>query len=64
MDLSKTNDKTILRYLYSTDFNLQDCLDKLKLYLDWYSDPKIQKFDKITEELINQGFVYTYGRDK
>ncbi len=62
--MTKIKDHTILRYLYSFAFNHPDVLDKLKIYCDWYSNPKIQRVDRTTLEIINSGVCYTYGRDK
>lgn len=53
-----------MRYLYSFGLKNPEALDKLKIYCDWYTNPKIQKVDRVTLDIINSGFCYTYGRDK
>jgi hypothetical protein len=62
--VTKIGDHTILRYLYSFAFKHSDALEKLKIYCDWYSNPKIQRVNRTTLDIINSGICYTYGRDK
>jgi len=30
------------------DFKFEETLARLQIYLDWYNDPVIQKFDSVT----------------
>ena len=53
-----------MRYLYSFGFDHTDALEKLKIYCDWYSSPRIQRIDRSILDIINSGMIYTYGRDK
>jgi hypothetical protein len=62
--VTKVPDHTVMRYLYSFGFDHADALEKLKIYCDWYNNPKIQRVDRSTLDIINSGVIYTYGRDK
>lgn len=50
-ELSKTDikvpeDDILLRFYYSSEYNMPYCIEKLAGYNQWYSDPNIQAFSE------------------
>lgn len=58
------NDFQVLRYLYSNNFEKEQALEKISVFLEWMHDPAIQTLSHKASWIMNEGAIYTYGRDK
>ena len=63
--LLKIDNAVYLRFIYSTECNLNKAYNRLSKYVNWFTNMfpmKIKPSDKIVE-VLNCGLIYIYGRD-
>lgn len=57
-------DQTLLRYYYSSDLQMEQCVAKLAIYHEWFHNPDIQTITAQTHSVLREGFVYSYGKGR
>jgi hypothetical protein len=57
-------DQVLLRFYYSSEFQLEQCMEKLEKYHQWFTNPEIQKVTDNTRSIFRDGFVYCYSKAK
>ena len=56
-------DALYVRFLYSGAFDLKECTRRLQVYDEWQRNPNIQNLSPRARTLLENGSLYTYGRD-
>lgn len=57
------DDVKLLRFCAAGDFNLGRTLQKIRRYEEWLRDPAIQTTSARALSILEEGVIYTYGRD-
>jgi hypothetical protein len=58
------SDQLLLRYLYSSDLKVNDCIEKLLNHNKWFEDEEIQVLTKSGLAVLRTGFIYSEYKNK
>ena len=55
---------SILKQLYETGLNIEESCKRIKTSYEYFQNPLITTFTDKTRQGLEQGYIYTFGRDK
>ena len=52
--------EVLLRYFYSSDMKMENCIKNLEGYYKWFNDPEIQNLSQEGRTILKMGYIYHY----